>query len=54
MRNLSREEGEARGKGCEREENEEEEAECAGGCSHARSGVAKVGLGKIRVSVSGG
>ncbi|EEC83914.1 hypothetical protein OsI_29969 [Oryza sativa Indica Group] len=33
-------------------EEEEEEAECAGGCSDARSGVGKVGLGKIRVSVS--
>jgi hypothetical protein len=37
-----------RGEGWE----EEEEAECAGGCSDARSGVGKVGLGKIRVSVS--
>ncbi len=37
-----------RGEGWE----EEEEAECAGSCSDARSGVGKVGLGKIRVSVS--
>jgi hypothetical protein len=54
MRNLSREEGEARGGRWE-----EEEAECGGrpaggGCSHTQSRVGKVYLGLSLVNVSGG